>query len=645
MCAREHERSQDISAAFHALVEGVREGAAVVSLDRKILTCNSRLAELLKAECPAMLGQSLLPLVIPEDQPRLEELFQSFPEDFRRIQVRLSSGNTPPLPVELAIKTVGTNGTRAFSVLVTDQSRRRRAQDALRRSEERFSKAFYASPIPIAITGLQDARVFDANASFFRLFGYTEAEMLSHTTLELNLWADPSDRPRLTERLGMGKPVHAEPVALRTRSGEIRNTLVSMELIEVDDQRCSLCSVQAVTERQRAEEEVRRLNAELEQRVADRTAELAAERSRWQGIVEGIADEVWVCNVEGKMSLINLPAVTHMGLDEFEDKTIAEVYEEVDILNPDGQLRPLDEAPLLRALRGEIVRGEEIMRHRGTGRTRNRQYSAAPMRDASGAITGSVAIVRDVTEYQAAQDRIRQLNQDLERRTQELASANQELEAFAYSVSHDLRMPLASLTVLTRLLLDDYRTQLPSAGQGAIDLIHENAVEMGKLIDGLLNFSRLSRQPLKTQMVDMKTLVQVAWASLGPQRTGRQVEFVVADLPTGQGDPLLLKQVLVNLLSNALKFTRSRELARIEVGHQTGTDGKVVYLVRDNGVGFDNAQTEKLFRAFQRLHPDDEYEGTGIGLATVQRIIKRHGGNVSAEGQVNQGATFYFTLG
>jgi light-regulated signal transduction histidine kinase (bacteriophytochrome) len=243
---------------------------------------------------------------------------------------------------------------------------------------------------------------------------------------------------------------------------------------------------------------------------------------------------------------------------------------------------------------------------------------------------------------------IRRLNADLEQRvierTAELEAANQELEAFAYSVSHDLRAPLRAMDGFSRILQEDYAPDLSLEAQRYLGLVRDNAQQMGSLIDHLLAFSRLGRQSLKRQLIAPTALVHQVIAELGAEQAGRAVEITVGDLPACQADPALLKQVFANLLENALKFTQTREVTRIEVGWME-QDGEHVYFVRDNGVGFDMQYAGKLFGVFQRLHRAEDYEGTGVGLATVQRIVHRHGGRIWAEAEVNTGAAFNFTLG
>ncbi len=272
----------------------------------------------------------------------------------------------------------------------------------------------------------------------------------------------------------------------------------------------------------------------------------------------------------------------------------------------------------------------------------------APEKDAAGNVVSVLGIARDITEQKQAKQKIQKLNQELERRvadrTAQLETANKELEAFAYSVSHDLRAPLRHIDGFMELLQESLGANLDERSQHYMDTIADAAKHMGQLIDDLLAFSRMGRQEISKTQVDIGALVGEVIGECEREMQSRIIRWNVADLPTVSGDRAMLRLVLINLISNALKFTQPRQEAEIEVGCILDSDAGVEIFVRDNGVGFDMQYADKLFGVFQRLHREDEFEGTGIGLANVRRIINRHGGSTWAEGKVDQGATFYFSL-
>ena len=273
--------------------------------------------------------------------------------------------------------------------------------------------------------------------------------------------------------------------------------------------------------------------------------------------------------------------------------------------------------------------------------------SISPLLSEEGEITHFVVVMQDISERKQCEKKIRHMNEELvqrvRERTSELEASNKELEAFCYAVAHDLRTPLRGISGFSNVLLEDHCHQLDEAGKKHLLRIGSVAGRMGHLIDDLLKLSQVTRSKLRSEKVDLSALACEIRRALEEQEPERRVEMVIPARIEADGDPILIRLVLDNLLGNAWKYTGKQAQAKVELG-KTAIDGEPVYYVRDNGIGFDMAYVSKIFAPFQRLHRVGEFEGNGIGLATVQRIVTRHGGRVWAEGEVDKGATFYFTL-
>jgi light-regulated signal transduction histidine kinase (bacteriophytochrome) len=297
-------------------------------------------------------------------------------------------------------------------------------------------------------------------------------------------------------------------------------------------------------------------------------------------------------------------------------------------------------------LHGSIYSVEARLR-RADGVYRWWLVRGAPLRDATGTTIKWFGTCTDIHDLKLAEEEIQRLNSGLERRvrerTAELEAANKELEAFSYSVSHDLRTPLRSIDGFSKILLDDYKDKLDAEGRDNLGRVRRATQRMGQLIDDLLKLSRSTRNEMKSVMVDLTALAREIATELQQAEPARSVRWVIAPDLVALGDPELLRVALENLLGNAWKFTGPQKNALIDFG-SVETEGGPAFFVRDNGVGFDMAYADKLFGVFQRLHAARDFPGSGIGLANVQRIVHRHGGRVWAEGRENLGATFHFTL-
>jgi PAS domain S-box-containing protein len=289
--------------------------------------------------------------------------------------------------------------------------------------------------------------------------------------------------------------------------------------------------------------------------------------------------------------------------------------------------------------------GYEMVRKDGT--VMPVSLSATAVRDEAGQYLMSRSTLFDITERQRAETEIRKLNEELEQRVQErtaeLEAINQELDAFSFSVSHDLKAPLRTIKGFSRMLLAEHSSRLDADGLRMLNVVYDNTSNMGQLIDDLLALSRLGRQQIRKSAINLTAMTNQVFQRLRSQEPERNLQLAIGDLPEAFGDPNLIKQVMINLLGNAVKYSKCRKTAAIEVGGWSEGDENI-YFVKDNGSGFDPRYADRLFVAFQRLHSSLEFEGTGVGLAIVQRIIHRHGGRVWAEGIVDEGAAFYFTL-
>jgi PAS domain S-box-containing protein len=388
-----------------------------------------------------------------------------------------------------------------------------------------------------------------------------------------------------------------------------------------------------MTEHMPTAEEIRALNAELERRVQERTAQLAQFKSALdEHAIVAITDS------RGKITYVN-------------DKFCAiSKYAREDLIGQDHRI--INSGHHTKAFIGglwQTIGSGRVWQGEIKNRAKDGSFywvatTIVPFLDEHGTPVQYIAIRADITERKRAEEEISQLNADLQVGAVHLEQANKELESFAYSVAHDLRAPLRHVHGYVEMLKRTTAGQLSEKSQRYVKTISEASTEMARLIDDLLAFSRMSRTEMQESPVDLNALVRNMIRALDMTTTGRNITWQVAPLPTVVGDPSMLKVVLANLLDNAVKYSRQRDPARIEIGSAGEEDGRAVLFVRDNGAGFDMQYAHKLFGVFQRLHRSEEFEGTGIGLATLRRIVTRHGGRVWAEGALDQGATFYFTV-
>ncbi len=388
----------------------------------------------------------------------------------------------------------------------------------------------------------------------------------------------------------------------------------------------------------------RELREKEERQIRKKVEGLLKEtENSYRRLVEGVRDYgIFMLDPQGQVITWNLGAERTFGYraEEILGKPYAKFYVEKEVQEgkPDNELKTA------------LTKGQheiENLRVRKDGNTFYAHIALTPVYNEQSVLTGFSVVTRDITEHKRAEEAIRKLTEDLElkvkKRTAQLELVNHELESFAHSVSHDLRAPLRNLISLCKILLSRYTEHLDDEGKDYLAFILESSQKMMRLTTDLLNLSRVTQAELNTKPVNLSEVAKEIMKEMKEDYPERHVKFDIMDNLIVKGDVALLRIALQNLLDNAWKFTGKRSDALVELGVMQ-KDNQKVYYIRDNGVGFDPEYKDKLFAPFQRLHSEEEFPGSGVGLATVQRIIHRHGGRVWAEGAVNQGATIYFTL-
>src|SRR5271166_2494640 len=500
----------------------------------------------------------------------------------------------------------------------TDITARKRAEEALRRASAYNRRLLEASLDPLVTIGT-DGKNTDVNEATEAVTGYPRAELIGKDFADY--FTNPQAAREGYERVFREGFVRDYALEIRHRDGRVTPVVYNASVYR--DEAGQVIGVFAaardITAQKRAEAELRQMS-----HLIDLAHDAIFIRGR-DGIIRS-----WNRGAEQMYGWSGEEALGHISHDLLGTLFPVSLAELEDRLARDGSW----EGVLIHSRRD----GAQIV-------VASRQVLD---REERGEATDVLEMNRDITERKRADDELRRLKGELEERvvmrTAQLEAANKELESFAYSVSHDLRAPLRAIDGFCQILMTEHAPGLDGEPRRYLQRVSENTRKMGRLIDDLLHFSRLGRQAMTRQPVAMADLVRQCLEELQGEREGREVEVILGELPPCRADAALLKQVWLNLLANALKFTRGRAQARIEAG-SFARDGETVYFVRDNGVGFDMAYADKLFGVFQRLHRQEDYEGTGVGLALVERIIHRHGGRVWAEAGPDRGAAFFFTLG
>ncbi len=495
------------------------------------------------------------------------------------------------------------------------------ANKALRQFQEQQRLLFDNIPYPVWVYELNTLAIKDVNESAIRSYGYSREEFLSLTIKDLR---PAEDIPALLENVKKASNGAETKGSWRHRkkNGAVIDVEISSGAVVFDGRDARLVVATDVTERKQAEEALQRSDEKL------------------RLVVLGVKDyAILMLDPEGRVTTWNEGAERIKGYRA--DETIGEHFSKFYTPEAVAQGKPSQELKIA-AEQGRFE--EESWRVRKDGSRFWANVVITALRDKTGQLRGFGKVTQDITERRQAEKELEGQRNELARSNAGLIEANNELESFSYSVSHDLRAPLRTIDGFSHALLEDCADRLDDAGKTHLHRIRAATQRMGLLIDDLLNLSRLSRTEMHRQSLDISALARSIAGDLQKAQPERQIELRIEKGLKTTADPGLLRVVLENLLSNAWKFTSKRASARIEFGIARD-NGTPAYFVRDDGAGFDSAYADRLFGAFQRLHATTEFAGTGIGLATVQRIVHRHGGRIWAESAVDRGATFYFTMG
>lgn len=512
------------------------------------------------------------------------------------------------------------NSERYLLGLFTDITERKRAEESLRESEEGLRAIFEGALDGILAADAESRTIVAANAAICSMLGYTRGEILR---MDISAIHPRQDLPRVLEqfkKLLDGEIQLATDIPVLRKNGSVFYAEIKTAPIRLAGTDCLLGIFRDVTAR----------------KLAEASQRLAA------SVFDNALDAIMITDKDAKILAVNCAFTDITGYSTTEARG----------KSPRLLRSYQHDAAFYAAMEREIRevgswRGE-IWDKRKNGELYCELLSISAVRDERGEIINYCGIFADITEQKAAQTELMRLNAELEQRvaarTQELERANHELEAFSYSISHDLRAPLRHIRGFSTIVLEANEGKLDSASVDNLERIAAGARRMGELIDDLLRLSDISRREMRRLAFNLSEQATKVIEILARAHPERNVEVVIAPAMMAEGDPGLVHITMENLLGNAWKFTSRTALARVEIGH-TERDGELVYFVRDNGAGFDMKYSAKLFGTFQRLHTTGEFEGTGIGLSIVQRIIARHEGRIWAEANPGEGAAFYFTLG
>ncbi|MGE5353348.1 MAG: PAS domain S-box protein [Acidobacteriota bacterium] len=647
---------------YRTLLEQASDGIILMDLEGNVIDANSTACELIGYEKNIVLKHNVKDILREEDVKanplRLDEL-KSGKHVLSERRIRHKSGRI--IDVEISSKMLEGGVIQA---IIRDISERKEMENRLRRSEEQYRLLFRENPHPMWVFDKNTLRFMAVNNAAIEQYGYSREEFLSITIRDIRPKEDLPELEKNIEETVSEDYQHSGPWRHMKKNGEVIFVEITSSNIAFEGREARLALATDITERKLA------LDA------------LQGSEKRYRSLFEYSPISIWEEDFSIIKSHIDLLKTT--GVTDFQDylekypEEITQSVEMVRILDVNEATLELFEAErkedLINAF-PRIAEQEDFRVQRESilaiseGKTRFEISSlrrtlkgkeinvyirwnvAEGFEDTYGKVLVSIVDITELKKTEEAlkvsNEELNKLNSELEervkKRTAQLEAANKELEAFSYSVSHDLKAPLRAIDGFSQILLDDYAPQFNPEAKKFLNIISKNAGQMEQLIEDLLSFAKIYNREKNEVQINMSAMVRSVTDQALKDNPGRNIVFTIKDLPEVTGDRPMLQQVWINLVSNAVKFTRDRETALIEIGGEK-KEKEVIYYIKDNGAGFNMDYANKLFGVFQRLHPASEFEGTGVGLAIVQRILRRHEGNIWAEAEQNKGATFYFSL-
>jgi len=591
--------------------------------DGKIVEVNNKAVTTFGYSKEELLKMSIKDIRAPGHKQQLKQMIEDLRAKGGMVYETMNMRNDgTEFPVEVSMRVMDIDGKPYIHGIARDITERKTL-------EQRMESFFTGSPAGMCIID-NEFRWVKINKKMADINGYSVEEHIGKTFEELLPKLAPQLLPMCKAIVDNGKSFLNMEISGETprNQGHIRHWISSYFPVPGIDIRHRYvgCIVVEVTDLKKAQEE---LGREFEQ--SKKYLDIA-------GVMFLVLDR------EGRVLMLNKKGVEMTGYSENE--LFGKNW--FDVCVP-SEIKPKIKAVFHEVTGGTVPLSEhtenEVITKNGEHRTV--AFNNILLKDDKGHITGTLSSGEDITERRKAEEKILKLNEELEsrvkERTAQLEEANKYLESFSFSVSHDLRAPLRAIDGFSRILIEDHSASLDVEAMRLLNVVRNNTQNMGQLIDDLLKFSQISRHELVETKINMEEMVKSVIADLEAVNPGRKINFIVQSLKGAWADASVIRQVFINLLANSVKFTSIRQEAVIEIGCEAG-EKENTYFVRDNGVGFDMQYKDKLFGVFQRLHNEEKYEGTGIGLALVERVIKRHGGRVWAEGKPGEGAVFYFTL-